>query len=258
MQSAIEDNYIGTDPTGLHPLPNGSRGISALGYAQNIVVRRNLISANGRSGIFIEGCYKADVIDNRIGVAADGSPLPNGASGIYFGQQAGYSRVAENRVAFNRHFGLAISRRANHIHVEPTNSIAHNAVLGIDFGVDGFSGDKFDDDHTDNAFIPPPKLLTAKYDPVADATTITGTYMPSPDHWGTFVVSVYANDVAEAQGDVFLGSAEANAAGVFTLTVGRDLRGKFLAAYAQRALHLGWSGDFFWTSEFGEKPLAVD
>ena len=105
--------------------------------------------------------------------------------------------------------------------------------------------------------IPPPKIVAAKYDPVDGATTISGTYIPSPDHWGTFVVSIYANDVDEAQGDAFLGTAQANAAGEFTLTVSRDLRGKFIAAYAQRALHLGWSGDFFWTSEFGEKAVAV-
>jgi hypothetical protein len=257
VRSAIEDNFIGTDPAGLHARPNGGRGISSLEHMSVASISRNLISGNGRSGIFLDYCYRVDVVANMIGVDRDGAPLPNGASGIYFGARAQDSKVASNRIAFNRQFGLAISRRANHIHVNP-NSIAHNGVLGIDFGVDGYSGDKYDDYNTSNPYIPPPVLLSAQYDPVAGTTTIHGSTTVSIDNWGPFTVTVYANDVDEPQGNNYVGIATAVVGGTFTLTVPRDLRGKFLAAYGQRRLNLGWSGDFFWTSEFGQKTIAVE
>jgi hypothetical protein len=260
FQSAIEDNHIGTDPSGLRARPNGSRGIGTLvagtNDSSNIIVRGNLIAGNGRSGMFIDSGYRIDVLDNRIGASADGSPLPNGASGIYFGPRANTCTVAGNRIAYNRHFGLAIARRANHIHVD-ANSIAHNAALGIDWGLDGFSGYKFDDYSTDNPFIPPPRILSARYDESSGSTIITGTHLANVTIYYTSVVFVYANDVEEAQGDVFLGKAQPTQTGAFILAVPHDLRGKFIAAYGQRALHLGWSGDYFWTTEFGDVVVPV-
>lgn len=257
VRSGIEDNFIGTDAVGLHARPNGGRGISSLDDISVASIARNLISGNGRSGIFLDRCYRIDIVANMIGVDRDGAPMPNGASGIYFGPRAQDSKVASNRIAYNRQFGLAISRQANHIHVNP-NSIAHNGSLGIDFGVDGPSGDKYDDYNTSNPYIPPPALLSARYDPDSGSTRIEGSSIATSDHWGPFIVTVYANDVDEAQGDRYVGMATVGEDGRFTLEAARDLRGKFLAAYVQRALHLGWSGDFFWTSEFGPKTLLVD
>jgi len=257
VRSGIEDNFIGTDAAGLHARPNGGRGISSLDDSGIASVARNLISGNARSGIFLEKCYEIDIVANMIGVDRTGAPLPNGASGIYFGPRAQYSKVASNLIAYNRQFGLAISRQANHIHVNP-NSIAHNGVLGIDVGLDGFSGDKYDDYNTSNAYIPPPSLLSAKFDPVTGITTIRGRHLASIPYYFLSTITVYANDVDEAQGNSYVGTAEVSADESFTLEVARDLRGKFLAAYGQRTLHLGWSGDFFFNSEFTPKTLLVE
>jgi hypothetical protein len=253
VHCAIEENYLGTDATGRHAVPNKLRGISARNPAVNFTIARNVLSGNLRSGVFIDSGSAIDVIDNRIGIAADDSPLGNGAAGIFTGPCVTYCTIAANHIAYNQ-TGVAIARQSHHIHVD-ANSIAHNTFLGIDFGVDGFSGYKYDDYDLANPYIPPPRIVSAAFD--GDSTTIVGTYLPSPDYWGKSTVSVYANDVEEAQGDRVLGKAEANAVGVFTLKVQGDLRGKFIAAYGQRYLNLGWSGDYFWTSEFSDVVVPV-
>ena len=54
-----------------------------------------------------------------------------------------------------------------------------------------------------------------------------------------------------------MGRAVPSENGAFTLTVDLDLCGFYLTAYGQRALHLGWSGDYHWTSEFSDTLVQV-
>ncbi len=87
----IEDNYIGTDPTGTLARGNGLVGVQVLGRplldnGHNRIVR-NVISANGLWGIGISGDEDDNVIQgNDIGTDASGSaPLGNGRWGIRIG-----------------------------------------------------------------------------------------------------------------------------------------------------------------------------
>jgi len=250
VRSRLEENYIGVDPSGRHAVANGSRGITVDAPATYVTIARNVISGNGRSGVFINGNYGIDVVDNRIGVDIGGGAMPNVASGVFVGPEASAVNILRNRIAWNGDFGVAISRPAYDVIVRQ-NSIARNRISAIDVGLDGFSGYDYDDFNIHNTRIPPPRFTSASYDAAADVTTITGTYFDARDHWGAWEISLFSNDLPEAQGDTFLGTTTA-ANGVFTFTVHGDLRGRFITATGHRDLVLGWSGEYFFTSEFAE------
>lgn len=100
----IEQNLIGTDITGLHPLGNGLNGIALGapslpflrqgndapdGYASETLIGgpdpelSNVIAGNGHAGILIFRGEQNRVQGNLIGVGIDGAtPVPNGLAGI--------------------------------------------------------------------------------------------------------------------------------------------------------------------------------
>lgn len=91
---SIRGNFIGTDPTGLLPRPNGNIGVSQFtgGTATWGDVTQNLISGNVAQGILLSSTTSVsgasgDVIiaGNYIGVDRTGNvALPNGGDGIEF------------------------------------------------------------------------------------------------------------------------------------------------------------------------------
>lgn len=81
--------YIGVDATGLAARPNGDDGLVVTRSADNAIggeaaAERNLVSGNGGRGIFLDGPRATGnrLTGNVIGLAADGTALPNGAQGI--------------------------------------------------------------------------------------------------------------------------------------------------------------------------------
>lgn len=216
---------------------NGSRGVTGEPRSQ-ISVLRSRIRSNGRSGVFALG--GSTVVEES---AIEG----NGASGVFF--TGGLSRVHRSRIVRNAHFGIAVPRSVGALKITE-NSIAGNAIAGIDRGLDGFDGDRYDDYATHFAYIPPPRLTQARYDATSNTTTIRGTYFGA-DSWGTWSVEVFSNEKDEAQGETFLGRTTA-AGDQFVLAVPGDLRGRFITATGFRYLNLGWSGDWWWTTEFAE------
>jgi hypothetical protein len=250
VTARIEENYIGVDPSGRNAAANGSRGITIDGPTAYVEIARNVLSGNGRSGVFITGDYAVDVVDNRIGVDIDGHAMPNRASGIFVGPEARAVNILRNRIAWNGDFGVAISRPAYDVIVRQ-NSMARNRISAIDVGLDGFSGYAYDDIDPHNTRVPPPRFISATYDAATDATTIIGTYFDAYDHWGEWEISLFSNDFPEAQGDIFLGTATAKD-GLFTFTASGDLRGRYITATGHRHLALGFSGEYFFTSEFAE------
>ena len=75
----IQGNYIGTDPTGTHPLGNGNYGISIEGSSGNLVggfdaAARNVISANGYDGSY-PGVVIWDSNDRPLGNAILGNNI---------------------------------------------------------------------------------------------------------------------------------------------------------------------------------------
>jgi Right handed beta helix region len=249
-RSIISESYIGTDATGTQALPNGDRGITFDLPASEFDVTDNIISGNGRSGVFVAGGYSVTLDGNKIGTDVTGQPLPNGAAGVLIGPEASSVLLRRNTIAHNTKFGVAIAPETKRFELVD-NSITRNGFIGIDRGLDGFSGYDSDESDVDRAKIPPPHVESATFNPAANWTTIVGTYNNSYDDYGTWNITLYRNTVNDGQGEAVLGHIAAFN-GRFTLTVPGDLRGQFITATGQRRMFLGLSGDWYWTSEFSE------
>lgn len=226
---AIENNVI----TG-----SQLRAIEFHAPSTSFKVAHNVLSGNGRSGVFIMGGEKTYASEIEV---SDNVIEGNGASGIFVGPHGERNRILRNRIANNGDFGIAIARDVQWVDVEE-NTVAHNRILGIDVGLDGFSGFRYDDYDLVHAYIPPPTLESATFDAIANETTITGRHIvPS---YGSSTVFVYANG-----GEVFLGKTKVADDGTFAIAIEGDVRDTSLTAYALRYLNLGFSGDYQWTSE---------
>ena len=249
-RSVIEGNYIGTDATGARALPNGGRGITFDLPASEFDVINNIVSGNARSGVFIAGAYSVTLEENTIGRGSDGRPLPNGAAGVLIGPQVTEALLRRNTIANNTKFGVAVATEAAQFALVD-NSITGNGFIGIDRGLDGFSGYENNDFDVYHAKIPPPRVMSATFNPAANRTTIIGTYNDANDYWGRWKITLFRNTVNDGQGEFVLGHTAA-ISGTFRLELPGDLRGQFITATGQRELVLGYSGYWYWTSEFSE------
>jgi len=166
-------------------------------------IRRNVISANRASGIFVAAGI-VNIDGNVIGLnATHDAPLGNGASGIYAGVDS--VTIRDNFIAFNHDFGVAVASRATIL----PNSIFANWQMAIDVGLDG-----------PNAGAP--VVTSATYDAVNDRTEI--------DVPATWPVDIYAADAPHRTGrgdaQYFLGTTTSGA----SFFVRGDWRGKWVAA----------------------------
>ena len=172
--ATIVDNLIGTDASGNAPLGNAGNGIElrsgnvGIGNAYNPPSQRspagNVISANGGSGILVNGYYYlsaystsatgSQITANLMGTNAAGiviPPLGNAGDGVTILRSSGNTIGAigqGNTIAGNGHNGVSVielpgdTTPMNQI---SGNSIFANAALGIDLGDDGVT-----------ANVPPP------------------------------------------------------------------------------------------------------
>jgi hypothetical protein len=237
--STIANNYIGTDASA-QPLPNRSRGITFNRPSYGFEVRHNRISHNVRAGVFIAGGYSVLLSENTIST---------NSAGVFLGPDAHEVTVEGNYIVDNAQFGVAVAPGTTAYRLVD-NSITRNGFIGIDHGLDGFSG--YDGDDTDlfNAKVPPPRLLSATYDPVADATTITGMYSDARVQYSSWEITLYRSFVNDGQGEIPFGHTTATN-GIFTFTVSGDYRGQFITATGFHQILIE-VGPYYWTSEFSE------
>lgn len=169
-RARIHDNYIGTDPTGSAAVPNDRGiGIAEPGTLYPFsTINNNVISGNTHSAIFAIG-GDVELTENRIGVKAHADePLPNGASGMFFGRGAGRIFARSNVIAFNGQAGVAIDPLARYVWLS-ANRIWANGGLAIDDGLDGPSGFvtlPF------GSTLSAPVITSAVFDPVKNLTTV--------------------------------------------------------------------------------------
>jgi hypothetical protein len=136
----ILGNSIGTDASGTVAIGNRWSGITTKGARRN-VIQRNLISGNEDAGVFLAQSSDFNHLRaNQIGVATDGSPLPNGISGVSI-EEASSNVVGGpypedgNLIAFNGGAGVLVwTNPANTIR---RNSIYSNVGSGISLGGGG-------------------------------------------------------------------------------------------------------------------------
>ena len=132
-ENTIENNRIGANAAGTEPLGNGMEGVLIQDAAATNVVL-NLISANVKSGIVIEGAEASETIidNNSIGVDIFGNDvlgvMGNREHGVLI-DRAPSSTLEENLIAFNHNAGILLLAAPSGA-VE-RNNIHHN-VIGID------------------------------------------------------------------------------------------------------------------------------
>jgi Right handed beta helix region/Domain of unknown function DUF11 len=235
----IEDNHLGTDPTGSTAIAN-ERGLVI--ERGGPTVRRNVISGNTRSGIFVDG-GQVLIVNNIIGLdRALTRDLGNGASGIYLGPRSNGTDVADNFIGFNHHFGVSLDPRSTYSALRG-NSFQANWGLAIDFGLDGPTIEV--PDASASAPVRRPIIRRARYDAVTNTTTIEGTSETSPERHEVHV-SIYANDEPDpsgfGEGQYYLGQAVADRNdGFFTFTVAGRTPGKWISATSTRQNIIGFA-----------------
>ncbi|HEY0139471.1 MAG TPA: right-handed parallel beta-helix repeat-containing protein [Thermoanaerobaculia bacterium] len=234
----IAHNHIGVDPSGSEEWTN-LRGVEIVSVGPAVEVTENVIGANARSGIWAArgSLY---VRKNRIGVSTAGSPLPNGASGVYLGPNVQVAEVLENTISYNREMGVAIARGADQIEVRQ-NAMVDNAGLGIDWELDGVSPQRNDEgSEPSNA----PVLLAARYDAARNRTIVTvrletGRFGP---YNTSAILDFYANSKPDGDGEQYiLGTgnyAPKTNGDTFDVEIPGDHRGKWLNATSTRVYFL--------------------
>ncbi|MCA1685749.1 MAG: hypothetical protein LC745_07125, partial [Planctomycetia bacterium] len=145
-------NFIGTDATGSAGLGNTYDGVFLNGSPNNLVgngspAGRNLISANGSSGLQIFGATASGnrVLGNRIGTdAAGNAALPNRRDGVFVNAApgnaiGGTAAAAGNLVSGNLQVGVQVFGPASTGNVVLNNEIGTNLrgdpVVGNGFGL---------------------------------------------------------------------------------------------------------------------------
>lgn len=128
----VEDNKFGTDVTGMVPLMNGESGLELWGSRS--LVRNNIISGNGESGIRVLGLAAARnrIVANHIGVNETGTEaLPNAGSGIFVGNEAHHNVIGGRA---EQHANVISGNDGNGIHLGYLAT--KNSVLGNIIGLD--------------------------------------------------------------------------------------------------------------------------
>jgi len=221
-------NLVGTDISGMQPLPNVYSGVS-LGSGGRAIVggataaERNVISGNGwpngwPGGMDIAGDYHV-VSGNYIGTDASGAAaVGNRVVGIWL-RGAEHSFVQGNLIAHNTEHGVYVESYA-------FNTLRRNAIYG--HGGQGISLEG------GNQMLPAPLMLTVT------ETSVSGTACPR------CTVEVFSDSADE--GRVYEGSTIANATGAFTFTKTTGLIGPHITAIATDS-----SGN---TSEFSTASIV--
>ncbi|MGN6182828.1 MAG: right-handed parallel beta-helix repeat-containing protein [Thermoanaerobaculia bacterium] len=176
---------IGLRPD-LTPNPNRLRGVRIDAPATNIYLGNNIISANVRSGVFIDGATNVTLSQDVLGDNTVLRNLGNGASGVFVGPASRRVDIVNCVIAGNADFGVAIAHGAESVRLVSTNRILGNHVLDIDHGLDAFSGYARDDKRA-----PTPRITSVRYDATTNRTIIEGT-LDVPDASKEWTVTIFA------------------------------------------------------------------
>ncbi|HWN09270.1 MAG TPA: Calx-beta domain-containing protein [Pyrinomonadaceae bacterium] len=224
--NTIQNNYIGTDKSGLLELQNTGSGV-IIDNRTNNTIRGNVISGNDADGVLIRGDFTGlttpnQILGNIIGLKANGTEaMGNIGSGVKLQSGAtnhiigGTSPGDGNIIAFNGGDGVSIasgvntSVRGNSIFTNGTFANG-NLHLGIDLDPDGVTpNDANDPDTGSNDLQNFPVIRAAQ---VATPNVIRGTLNSTPSQ--TFTIDFYRNSACDAsgngEGQTWMGSTTTN------------------------------------------------
>jgi hypothetical protein len=211
--NVMEGNYVGTDATGNKALPNKSYGMQIYGVGNTIGGTApgagNLVSGNtgyGYAGVHVAGT--SDLVQgNTIGLAANGSPLPNYIGVLVTSANntvGGTATGAGNVIAYNSFDGVGV-QNAPGVTIRG-NSIYANNALGIDLGTTGTPVANDSLGHSGpNLFQDYPVLQSAMVN--ASGDLMVRYSVPAADTSSTYPLAVdfYLAD-STGQGETYLGS----------------------------------------------------
>ncbi|HSJ96956.1 MAG TPA: right-handed parallel beta-helix repeat-containing protein [Myxococcota bacterium] len=204
----LEDNYIGTDASGLAAIPNGI-GVSVAAPDNTIggpPGSGNVISGNTGVGISIFGATGTLILDNRIGLDPEGELLGNGTSGIFVTSGAAGTRIGAsgfgNAIAGNGAYGVQIAASAGVGNEIGRNGFSENALDGIT--ISAGANDPGDADEGANRGQNHPELLAAAWD---GATLGVEVRVPSDPANADYPIRVelYRADPDQEEGEALLG-----------------------------------------------------
>lgn len=200
---------------------NGFRGVAVESDAYVTIVQ-NEISGNRYSGIAVWKGY-AYAGGNRIGLAADGSPLGNGASGIF--TDGGTVSTSGNTIGYNHDAGIGTVSKSGNLVLTGDRFIS-NGGLPIDWYLDGPTS------VDPNGKMPGVSTITdAYFDPQTGLTMVIGTLgTGAPASY----VAIYAINGSETK---YIGSAQQVpdfTAHTFRAGIRGDYRGSTLAVTTQK------------------------
>jgi hypothetical protein len=198
-------------------------------------VAGNVIGNNGLGGVNIDGFETGfypignQVTNNRIGIALNGTPIPNAHFGVQAADHSYQSKIGpDNIIAYNP-IGIRIAGADTDFNTITRNAIYGNTGLGIDLDPLGA-----------NQQLNAPEIVSATPSLVSGSACVTCTVE---------IFRAAGGAGAYGQGQIFAGSAMAGAGGMFSVTVSGIAVGDYVTATATDAL-----GN---TSEFALNVRAV-
>ena len=136
--NAVAGDYIGTDYTGFHAVPNDigvnvTNGATSNYIGGTLAGATNVISGNNWDGVEVSwGAYATSVEGDDIGVGADGvSLLPNKASGVSLFDGADETTIGYDVIAFNAYNGVYIGNEGTNSNLVEYDSIYGNNEDGV-------------------------------------------------------------------------------------------------------------------------------
>lgn len=200
-KATVDGNYVGTDASGTVARPNNT-GITISGATgasgARVIITNNVVAGNTASGIAIATSdLPVTLTGNRIGVAANGNPLPNAEDGIRISSGTGLRRIGTtagppNTIAHNGLNGVSVT--AGGAVSILNNSIFDNGGLAIDLGPTGVTvNDALDADTGGNGLQNAPVLTSAVLS--GGLATISGSLHSTPNR--AFTIELYANSALE-------------------------------------------------------------
>jgi titin len=139
----VQNNFIGLNGSGTGAIPNKEDGVHFDDGASLNGVYYNIISGNTDNGVYLSGATTEDngFQGNYIGIEVDGAtPLPNNY-GVFISGGSNNNVIGGpgggNKIANNKHAGVAITANGSVSNTISQNSIYGNGTLGIDLGNTG-------------------------------------------------------------------------------------------------------------------------
>ena len=243
----IVGNRIGTDPTGnsgpayaQNGIRYGHEEVHTEDHVTGTIIAYNIIGNTTLGGIKIDSFSAGTQIhDNKIGVSANGTSIPNGPYGIQIEEGSHDTVVGPNNIIANNRVGIRIQDGTTDLcqvsggcpavnNTITQNSIYNNDRLGIDIApLDVINDASVTSPNNNNAHFP---VLSA-----ATSTSVTGTTCASCKV-ELFVADGTTTDPSlessYGEGKTFLASGNADGSGNFSLAIAASSTSRLVTSTA--------------------------